>query len=106
MSVQSRKGFAGSVSSVFCVGARGGKRSACPTDGSQNRAHRARLQRGDAPSPRLRRDSLLGAARGPYMFLDRKSTRLNSSHTVISYAVFCLKKKKDAIPGAHPALVP
>src|SRR5438132_9836685 len=28
-------------------------------------------------------------------FLDRKSTRLNSSHTVISYAVFCLKKKKE-----------
>src|SRR5438034_1241889 len=28
------------------------------------------------------------------MKLDRKSTRLNSSHTVISYAVFCLKKKK------------
>src|SRR5260221_3149625 len=27
-------------------------------------------------------------------FIDRKSTRLNSSHTVISYAVFCLKKKK------------
>src|SRR5438034_2555218 len=27
-------------------------------------------------------------------FEDRKSTRLNSSHTVISYAVFCLKKKK------------
>src|SRR5437588_7003746 len=29
---------------------------------------------------------------------DRKSTRLNSSHTVISYAVFCLKKKKDSSP--------
>src|SRR5260221_8119149 len=29
----------------------------------------------------------------PFM-RDRKSTRLNSSHTVISYAVFCLKKKK------------
>src|SRR5438034_2810225 len=29
--------------------------------------------------------------------LDRKSTRLNSSHTVISYAVFCLKKKKTQI---------
>src|SRR5215211_48269 len=29
--------------------------------------------------------------------LDRKSTRLNSSHTVISYAVFCLKKKKKSI---------
>src|SRR5205807_2837936 len=28
---------------------------------------------------------------------DRKSTRLNSSHLVISYAVFCLKKKKIAI---------
>src|SRR5260221_6961084 len=32
---------------------------------------------------------------------DRKSTRLNSSHTVISYAVFCLKKKKkrEHTPG-------
>src|SRR6266446_4879027 len=28
---------------------------------------------------------------------DRKSTRLNSSHLVISYAVFCLKKKKDLV---------
>src|SRR5256885_9686308 len=28
---------------------------------------------------------------------DRKSTRLNSSHLVISYAVFCLKKKKEMI---------
>src|SRR2546427_2507027 len=30
--------------------------------------------------------------------LDRKSTRLNSSHSQISYAVFCLKKKKKKIP--------
>src|SRR5260221_10209816 len=30
---------------------------------------------------------------------DRKSTRLNSSHTVISYAVFCLKKKKNRKEG-------
>src|SRR2546430_15105008 len=29
---------------------------------------------------------------------DRKSTRLNSSHSQISYAVFCLKKKKDVCP--------
>src|SRR2546430_10965477 len=29
--------------------------------------------------------------------LDRKSTRLNSSHSQISYAVFCLKKKKEII---------
>src|SRR5438132_4463128 len=35
---------------------------------------------------------------GDYLGLvDRKSTRLNSSHTVISYAVFCLKKKKDGV---------
>src|SRR5438876_9286629 len=32
--------------------------------------------------------------RGPDQKLDRKSTRLNSSHPSISYAVFCLKKKK------------
>src|SRR5256885_12520834 len=31
---------------------------------------------------------------GAQVFEDRKSTRLNSSHLVISYAVFCLKKKK------------
>src|SRR5258708_10402562 len=30
--------------------------------------------------------------------LDRKSTRLNSSHQIISYAVFCLKKKKKIRP--------
>src|SRR5260221_1207387 len=33
--------------------------------------------------------------------LDRKSTRLNSSHTVISYAVFCLKKKKKQSKSVH-----
>src|SRR5256885_16294362 len=37
---------------------------------------------------------------GPRPGRDRKSTRLNSSHLVISYAVFCLKKKKiENIPG-------
>src|SRR5256885_10433281 len=33
--------------------------------------------------------------------IDRKSTRLNSSHLVISYAVFCLKKKKRKISASH-----
>src|SRR5258708_36472141 len=33
--------------------------------------------------------------------LDRKSTRLNSSHQIISYAVFCLKKKKRASVAKH-----
>src|SRR5438034_4896706 len=36
----------------------------------------------------------LGTTNEDSAFGDRKSTRLNSSHTVISYAVFCLKKKK------------
>src|SRR5258705_4851653 len=38
--------------------------------------------------------SLLGSTDGAKMVADRKSTRLNSSHLGISYAVFCLKKKK------------
>src|SRR2546427_5298653 len=35
---------------------------------------------------------------------DRKSTRLNSSHSQISYAVFCLKKKRPSKPTAITAL--
>src|SRR5207248_11569166 len=45
-------------------------------------------QAGDAAADRAAADQ--GDAKG----LDRKSTRLNSSHRTISYAVFCLKKKK------------
>src|SRR5256885_6381212 len=41
---------------------------------------------------------VLGAAVGVVQTLDRKSTRLNSSHLVISYAVFCLKKKNTRTP--------
>src|SRR5438094_3783514 len=37
----------------------------------------------------------VGAATVRSLSLDRKSTRLNSSHRTISYAVFCLKKKKQ-----------
>src|SRR2546427_9429518 len=37
---------------------------------------------------------------------DRKSTRLNSSHSQISYAVFCLKKKKKKIPRRTKMLAP
>src|SRR5690554_7280670 len=37
---------------------------------------------------------MLMAAKRPIIYADRKSTRLNSSHVRISYAVFCLKKKK------------
>src|SRR5256885_9556127 len=35
---------------------------------------------------------------------DRKSTRLNSSHLVISYAVFCLKKKIRNLSTHHPSV--
>src|SRR5256885_5305401 len=37
---------------------------------------------------------------------DRKSTRLNSSHLVISYAVFCLKKKKQCTSGLQASPAP
>src|SRR5256885_8456165 len=49
------------------------------------------------PTRRGARDSCRASARVPASARpgrDRKSTRLNSSHLVISYAVFCLKKKK------------
>src|SRR2546430_13672759 len=48
--------------------------------------------------------SLAAWTRGPTMprtVLDRKSTRLNSSHSQISYAVFCLKKKKKLSRYLH-----
>src|SRR5256885_11700029 len=46
-------------------------------------------------SDELTRESLLLLGEGHcFRDQDRKSTRLNSSHLVISYAVFCLKKKK------------
>src|SRR5438034_5704275 len=42
--------------------------------------------------------ALLAQTKRKLGWLDRKSTRLNSSHTVISYAVFCLKKKNGPMP--------
>src|SRR5437867_6067377 len=48
-----------------------------------------------APHPLAHRtESRPGRARPTHHSGDRKSTRLNSSHRTISYAVFCLKKKK------------
>src|SRR5439155_3190791 len=52
------------------------------------------------PSPRLRRGGkgvrqALPGGNAPRARRDRKSTRLNSSHVASSYAVFCLKKKKQ-----------
>src|SRR5690606_39933169 len=58
------------------------------------REQRAHHSRRHARTSRVRRadDSRLGV--GDQQRQDRKSTRLNSSHVKISYAVFCLKKKK------------
>src|SRR5258708_16676065 len=41
-----------------------------------------------------RRAAVFDGERENFLDRDRKSTRLNSSHQIISYAVFCLKKKK------------
>src|SRR2546430_12048126 len=51
----------------------------------------------DAGPPEDREEQIRAGRIGS--FLDRKSTRLNSSHSQISYAVFCLKKKKTT---SHP----
>src|SRR2546426_7267738 len=60
------------------------------------------LFRSQLPRPphgiRVRRESRRGEAGRQ----DRKSTRLNSSHLVISYAVFCLKKKKPNESNGRP----
>src|SRR5689334_24856305 len=53
--------------------------------------HRTNLARFEAAARGLRDFVAIDADRHD---LDRKSTRLNSSHSSISYAVFCLKKKK------------
>src|SRR5947207_6585766 len=49
---------------------------------------------GESVEPQRSTLMAIDLARPPLQSIDRKSTRLNSSHTVISYAVFCLKKKK------------
>src|SRR2546427_7715450 len=52
------------------------------------------VPQGDAGNPQQERFLLHSAGVGQDQPGDRKSTRLNSSHSQISYAVFCLKKKK------------
>src|SRR2546430_6587577 len=64
-----------------------------PRAGSGGSADGADSQRPERGGPKLGR---LGRRSG-----DRKSTRLNSSHSQISYAVFCLKKKKKQKNHRH-----
>src|SRR5207247_6275178 len=61
-------------------------------DGGRGRRGGGRVHGPPGPRPLPR---LLGAEPGARGRPDRKSTRLNSSHEWISYAVFCLKKKID-----------
>src|SRR2546426_5497779 len=73
-----------------------------PSGGSQRvRLRLARVGQASSLSGQGRNSESSGDGRhgrqaGNLSHLDRKSTRLNSSHLVISYAVFCLKKKKDS----------
>src|SRR5207302_10186926 len=60
-----------------------------PAGAPDRDANRAAVRPGEARSKPLRRAESIAPR-----FADRKSTRLNSSHVKISYAVFCLKKKK------------
>src|SRR5260221_3506522 len=55
---------------------------------------RSLLEDGNRPHGRAGPSTYLERQPDEAKTTDRKSTRLNSSHTVISYAVFCLKKKK------------
>src|SRR5690606_42111838 len=69
-------------------------------EGHPPRADRCPCQRGLGLEDRDEgpdRQARVAAHRGHRERLDRKSTRLNSSHVKISYAVFCLKKKKYEI---------
>src|SRR3712207_7338938 len=59
---------------------------------------RIRCESGDQRSPTTRTPSNGGLKSACQSSRDRKSTRLNSSHANISYAVFCLKKKKTPQP--------
>src|SRR3712207_8637880 len=61
-------------------------RFVCPRRHQSHRPHQT-------PAP--------AATRSPTATLDRKSTRLNSSHANISYAVFCLKKKTTLLSILH-----
>src|SRR3712207_6884778 len=60
-------------------------------------------RRGVAHLLRERHDQLRGGALPAEVPGDRKSTRLNSSHANISYAVFCLKKKKTKYHMPSPS---
>src|SRR3712207_8156041 len=70
--------------------------AAVPPQGARNVASYRRLLGDDEPHR--------GSIRRGADLIDRKSTRLNSSHANISYAVFCLKKKKTSTRLVRPSM--
>src|SRR2546422_2817523 len=67
--------------------------------------HQADLSKASSSEVISRTAALLVACMGGFVLArDRKSTRLNSSHGYISYAVFCLKKKKKKTKNADRSL--
>src|SRR2546427_7017666 len=79
------------------------------SDGDYDRGVQSRIGGGrrepHLQHARARRGRTAATAQSPNHQRDRKSTRLNSSHSQISYAVFCLKKKKkqkrnDIVPAS------
>src|SRR3712207_8338749 len=70
-------------------------RSGRGQDGQVRREHRGREGGCGALRQERRQDVVFAEPLLAAHRLDRKSTRLNSSHANISYAVFCLKKKKN-----------
>src|SRR2546422_6226049 len=77
----------------------GGQSRKVSCSSSQNKVHIMRRPRhtpcrdGESANQSIALDKAI--------LLDRKSTRLNSSHGYISYAVFCLKKKKERSTHSH-----
>src|SRR5689334_23446951 len=65
---------------------------------SQEQIPRERYKKGDTIRAVIK-EVVRNLTGTPEIIIDRKSTRLNSSHSSISYAVFCLKKKKK--PARH-----
>src|SRR2546426_3803441 len=82
--------------SIPGVNLRSGQFRRASTDSDLNRILQTGIPGTAMPPGRFNTAELAG--------LDRKSTRLNSSHLVISYAVFCLKKKKKHCSRYYPLI--
>src|SRR5438552_11718798 len=67
---------------------------ALPISGALGSGPTSPLNSRNKPTPTRVPNVAMNRYVGVGLFQDRKSTRLNSSHQIISYAVFCLKKKK------------